>query len=115
MKNSLEIMFPEVAKQWSTRNFPLLPKDVSYGSNKKVWWRGECGHEWQASPHSRTGKNSPGCPYCSGNRVLAGFNDLASRFPEIAAEWSEKNYPLRPDEVAGLMGMAVPIARIINC
>lgn len=64
-------------------NFPLLPKDVSYGSNKKVWWRGECGHEWQASPHSRTGKNSPGCPYCSGNRVLAGFNDLASRFPEI--------------------------------
>ena len=99
MKNSLEIMFPEVAKQWSTRNFPLLPKDVSYGSNKKVWWRGECGHEWQASPHSRTGKNSPGCPYCSGNRVLAGFNDLASRFPEIAAEWSEKNYPLRPDEV----------------
>ena len=99
MKNSLEIMFPEVAKQWSTRNFPLLPKDVSYGSNKKIWWRGECGHEWQASPHSRTGKNSPGCPYCSGNRVLAGFNDLASRFPEIAAEWSEQNYPLRPDEV----------------
>lgn len=46
MKNSLEIMFPEVAKQWSTHNFPLLPKDVSYGSNKKVWWRGECGHEW---------------------------------------------------------------------
>ena len=35
MKNSLEIMFPEVAKQWSTRNFPLLPKDVSYGSNKR--------------------------------------------------------------------------------
>jgi len=59
MKNSLEIMFPEVAKQWSTHNFPLLPKDVSYGSNKKVWWRGECGHEWQASPHSRTGKILP--------------------------------------------------------
>lgn len=99
MKNSLEIMFPEVAKQWSTRNFPLLSKDVSYGSNKKVWWRGECGHEWQASPHSRTEKISSGCPYCSGNRVLAGFNDLASRFPEIAAEWSEQNYPLRPDGV----------------
>lgn len=56
MKNSLEIMCPEIAKQWSTRNFPSLPKDISYGSNKKVWWRGECGHEWQASPHSRTGK-----------------------------------------------------------
>lgn len=41
MKNSLEIMFPEVAKQWSTRNFPLLPKNISYGSNKKglVAWR----------------------------------------------------------------------------
>lgn len=33
------------------------------------------------------------------NLVLAGYNDLASRFPEIAAEWSDRNLPLTPDKV----------------
>ena len=30
---------------------------------------------------------------------LVGFNDLATLLPDIAAEWSEKNLPLKPDEV----------------
>ena len=38
------------------------------------------------------------CPYCSGHRVLAGFNDLASQHPELLAEWDwERNGDLRPD------------------
>ena len=28
-----------------------------------------------------------GCPYCGGRRVLAGFNDLATQAPEVAAQW----------------------------
>ena len=28
-----------------------------------------------------------GCPYCAGKKVLAGFNDLATTEPEIAAQW----------------------------
>ena len=43
--------------------------------------------------------NGTGCPYCSHNKVLEGFNGLASQMPEIAAEWSEKNYPLLPTMV----------------
>jgi hypothetical protein len=27
-----------------------------------------------------------GCPIYSGNQVLAGFNDLKTKFPEIASE-----------------------------
>lgn len=27
------------------------------------------------------------CPYCTGRKVLAGFNDLASLFPKLAKEW----------------------------
>ena len=37
------------------------------------------------SPHLRTYQGS-GCPFCSNNRVLAGFNDLASKNPEVAGE-----------------------------
>ncbi|MEE0067677.1 MAG: zinc-ribbon domain-containing protein [Evtepia gabavorous] len=27
------------------------------------------------------------CPYCAGRKVLAGFNDLATRYPELAQTW----------------------------
>lgn len=99
MKVSIINKCPELAEEWSERNLPVTPDIVSYGSNKLYWWRGKCGHEWQASPHRRTGKRTVGCPYCSGNKVLPGFNDLASNHPEIAAEWSERNIPLTPDMV----------------
>ena len=28
-----------------------------------------------------------GCPYLSGQKVWSGYNDLASCYPDIAAEW----------------------------
>ena len=56
------------------------------------------GHEWEAAIKSRT-INKTGCPYCSHNKVLAGFNDLATLLPDIAAEWSDRNYPLLPTQV----------------
>ena len=44
----------------------------------------------EATVKSRT-INRTGCPYCSHNKVLGGFNDLATLFPEVADEWSDKN------------------------
>lgn len=96
MKRILALENPELVLEWSENN-ELSPMDVTIGSHKKVWWKGKCGHEWEAIIKNRV--NGSGCPYCSGNKVLKGFNDLASLFPEIAAEWSEKNYPLAPDMV----------------
>lgn len=98
MNNSLAAMRPELVREWSEKNFPLTPDKITYGSNKIVWWKTDCGHEWETSIKSRT-INSTGCPYCSHNKVLVGFNDLAFQMPEIAAEWSEKNYPLLPTMV----------------
>ena len=41
-----------------------------------------------------------GCPYCSGRRVLAGFNDLATLQPETAAQWDDTlNGKLTPEMV----------------
>ena len=97
MRISLADAHPELLAEWSKRNLPLLPSDVSRGSNKKVWWRGACGHEWQGIVKNRV--NGHGCPYCAGNAVLRGYNDLESCFPEVAAEWSARNLPLLPAQV----------------
>ena len=37
--------------------------------------------------------------YCSGIKLLKGFNDLKTKYPSLAAEWSEKNLSLTPDAV----------------
>ena len=54
-------------------------------------------------PHSgpsAQGKADPGCPYCSGREVLAGYNDLATTHPGIAAMWHPRmNKRLNPTGV----------------
>lgn len=96
--NDLATLAPEIAEEWSDRNLPVTPSMVGVGSHKKMWWVGKCGHEWEAPIRNRV--RGAGCPYCSHNRLLPGFNDLATLFPEVAAEWSERNLPLLPSQVA---------------
>ena len=98
MKRMLADVRPELINEWSQRNLPLTPDSVTHGSNKIVWWNGKCGHEWRASVKNRVIGGS-GCPYCSHNAILEGFNDLASQKPELAAEWSARNAPLLPTQV----------------
>ncbi len=102
--NDLKTMCPSLAEEWSTKNKIKLTQ-VSVGSHKKVLWHGKCGHEWTAVIKNRV--RGAGCPYCSHNIVLPGFNDLASRFPNLAAEWSERNYPLRPNMVTAFKNKKV--------
>lgn len=52
-------------KEWDeSRNFPLTPDTVSYGSKKKVRWTCENGHSWQTTVHVRS--EGSGCPGCAG-------------------------------------------------
>ena len=53
MNNSLAEVHPELITEWSEKNLPLTPDDITFGSNKKVWWKGTCGHEWQTSVKAR--------------------------------------------------------------
>ena len=58
---------PNLASQWDSRkNHPLTPFDVLPGSGKKVWWKCDKGHSWDAAPLTR--KRS-GCGQCHANRV----------------------------------------------
>ena len=97
MNNSLAEVHPELVSEWSEKNLMLTLDDITFGSNKKVWWKGACGHEWQTSVKARSSGEK--CPYCSGYIFLKRFNDLQTTHPKIASEWSEKNLPLKPDEV----------------
>ena len=94
--NDLQTLFPEVAKTWSPKN-ESPPSEVSPSSNRAVLWLCEDGHEWKARVADRT--EGHGCPYCAGQRVWQGFNDLATTHPELPAEWSDRNKSLSPNTI----------------
>ena len=55
---------PKVAEEWNYgRNGNLKPEHFAKSSNKKVWWRCNQGHEWQAVIANRT--KGSGCPECA--------------------------------------------------
>ena len=84
---------------WEKNNeLGFFPDVLMCGSGKKVWWKCQKGHEWQAALVSRN--SGSGCPYCSGNKVLKGENDLQTVNPMLAKEWNyEKNNGLTPVDV----------------
>jgi hypothetical protein len=94
--NSLAEKFPNLIKEWSTKN-KRTPWDYTFGSDQIVWWKCSNGHEWQAKITKRT--NCDNCPYCSGVKVCLD-NCVASNFPELLKEWHPiKNGKLTPFDV----------------
>ena len=92
------IVDTEIINEWNyVKNQNINPQYISIFSNRKVWWICKNNHEWQASVSHRT--NGRGCPYCSGQKTLSGFNDLQSKFPIISKEWDFQKNELKPNEV----------------
>ena len=58
-------LFPNLINEWNQdRNGNLSLSDFTQYSSRKVWWKCDKGHEWQASVgHRGAGEN---CPYCAG-------------------------------------------------
>jgi hypothetical protein len=101
MSRSLAALRPDVADLWHpTLNAPLTPYDVPCFSSRSAYWQCDKGHEYEQVISKKTIRVSH-CPICTNSRVLAGYNDLATTNPNVAAEWHPtRNAPLLPTEVA---------------
>lgn len=106
-ENDLMSVDSPLLKEWNyDRNGRLTPSDFKERSARKIWWKCKKGHEWCSSISDRS--RGDGCPYCSGKRVLVGFNDLAHINPYIAKEWNyEKNGNKIPQKYTCKSGIKV--------
>jgi plastocyanin len=89
--NDLKSTHPKLAKELVSDD----PTKISKGSDKKLTWKCKYNHKYLAAVSARTGNSSTGCPYCSGNKVLKGFNDLKYKNPKLAKEaegWDPTQY-----------------------
>jgi hypothetical protein len=94
--NDLASVNPELAKEadgWDTGKFTI-------SSGKQMPWKCTSGHKWRTSIAHRAGGTN--CPVCVGQKVLAGFNDLATLNPKIAEEayeWDPSTTTISSDRI----------------
>lgn len=99
---SLRDISPAIADEWHPTKNNTTPDKIANGSDRKVWWQCEKGHEWEANIYNRTKPNGTKCPACAPigvRKLVSGFNDLATLKPEIAKEWHPTKNTLKPSEV----------------
>ncbi len=109
--NSLSVKHPELLDEWDFERNKIKPEEVLSSSNQIVWWKCPSGkHSYDMAISLRTRKTQSGCPYCSSpaRRVLKGFNDLKTRYPQIASEWHPiLNGDLLPNNILSGSGKKV--------
>lgn len=87
----------ELLKEWDySKNGFVSPIDI-IKSGKQVWWKCPVGHSWKGTCINR--ESGLNCPYCSGKKVLKGFNDIATTHPQLAKEWDMENNTIKPTKV----------------
>lgn len=98
--NDIFTIRPDLKEYWDyEKNTNLNPNDIAVNCNKKAWWKCKLGHSFETRIYCRTRANYL-CPVCTNHKLLVGYNDLATTYPEIAAEWDyEKNGDLKPTDV----------------
>ncbi len=99
-ERSLAFLYPDIAEEWDQdKNGDLDPTMFHANSTHIAYWVGqECGHKWDAPIYWRTSLRN-GCRYCASKKVTPE-NNLAAKFPEIAAEWHPtQNGDVTPETV----------------
>lgn len=85
-ENDLATVFPTIAQYYDVDKNGNTASDVFAKSNKEVWWVCDNGHSFSMKVLNRI-RREKSCPYCSGQKLLTGFNDLQTIYPNIATEW----------------------------
>lgn len=81
--SDLKTIYPKLAEE----AYGWDPSTIHPGTKAKKYWKCRAGHIWLTSVNLRTLRGF-GCPYCSNQKLLVGFNDLLTTHPRLSAEAS---------------------------
>lgn len=91
--------FPELREWWSSTN--AFGFDDAMARHKNVYdWVCSEGHVWSSSLHA-VGALGSRCPFCAGQKLVVGLNDVASRFPDLVPSWSCLNEVTTEETMGG--------------
>ena len=89
--NDLKTTDPNIAKDWDyERSFPYRPEDFTRQSDRIASWICPVsGGKWDSTINGRMRNQSS--PFVSSQKLLPGFNDIATRFPDLVPMYSTDN------------------------
>ncbi len=105
LEDSLGHNYPDLLKEWSSKN-KKSPFEVYPHGGKKAWWLCENGHDYHMSITKKTSRDY-GCPICSNKQVVPGFNDLKTVYPEIVEGWDYEKNTIAPTNITPYSGKYV--------
>ncbi len=88
--NSLVDTHPDLAKEYSPTNDTPVERANKNTITKAKWICPACNGEYWYSVAERE-LDDDSCPYCSGERPLAGFNTLETVLDDIEEIWADSN------------------------
>ncbi len=104
-KKNKRIMVSDMpyASEWDYKKNTYNPNEVTYKSDKRVWWIcGRCGHEWETAAKVRA--LGSGCPKCaevkrteSKMKPKEGMS-LKDKSPSLAEEWNYEKNDKNPED-----------------
>jgi hypothetical protein len=95
--NDLSTTNPELLNNWDFEKNIHKPIEVFAKAKHKYWWICSEGHSYNMPGGKRI--EGRGCPYCNKGVLLSGFNDLATRYPEVANDWDHDKNELTPHQI----------------
>ena len=76
---------PEILGEWHpSLNEGIDPRTVTASSNRKVFWLGQCGHEWDAVVASRTRLGASQITHC--RRLLIPLHGIQRNVRKVEAD-----------------------------
>ena len=96
--NCIELTHPHLLDIWDFEKNIIKPSEISYNSNKKIWWKCKQNslHSYQQKIYLCNNKERK-CLCCS-NNILSADNSFSAKFPNLIKFWSIKNN-IKPEEI----------------
>lgn len=102
----LYFKFPHLREQWDFEKNTVDFESVFTTISTKIYWK--CPDCLGTSKSSIVKKiQQKRCSFCANKKLLIGFNDLATAYPELLDEWDYKKNKISPSEILSNSGVVV--------
>ena len=91
--NRFDLTQTKLMTEWNYQKNQIKPSEITGGSNKKIWWKCQKGHEWESKVADRV-QRGYGCKFCNKKKVQGSYKkgDWIEERLDLIDQWMyEKN------------------------
>lgn len=96
-RNDVFTTDPHIKPLWDYDKNTINHEHITRGTNVQIWWKCDKGHSLKSNINKLC--NGISCIYCLNQRLLVGFNDLATVRPDLSKQWDCNKNILKPEQV----------------